>query len=450
MNAKYEVIFNKLVKAYYNGNFDEVILEILSSSKESKEDILRIISSLCGVSIPFDENYVYNLKKAITDYTVNKRLIEKLDCSGEKCERGADGKFNCERVCPFDAIIFDTGNNSISIKEDACIGCGKCVDECYSGKILDKVEFLPLVQLLKENSTVIAAVAPAIIGQFGDNVTMEQLRAAFIKLGFKDMVEVAMAADILSIKEAVEFNRHVKSPEDLLITSCCCPMWVGMLKKVYGQLIPSLSPSVSPMIATGRIIKSINKDVKVVFIGPCIAKKAEAKDSDIKGAIDFVLTFQELREIFNALDIHPEEMDEVITKEYAARGGRLYARTGGVSIAVREILEELYPDQIKNYNAVQANGVPECKEILNKALKGVASASFIEGMGCIGGCVGGPKAIIPRGEGKKHVDEFAYSSPIKVAVHSEELDRILSYLKINSLKDFEDNDKISVLDRKFN
>ena len=123
---------------------------------------------------------------------------------------------------------------------------------------------------------------------------MDQLRAAFIQMGFTDMIEVAFAADILSIKEAVEFNKHVKGPNDLMITSCCCPMWVGMLKKVYNELIDDLSPSVSPMVAAGRVIKKLNPDAKVVFVGPCIAKKAEAKEKDVAGAIDFVLTSKRL------------------------------------------------------------------------------------------------------------------------------------------------------------
>ncbi|MDZ4957127.1 iron hydrogenase, partial [Clostridium perfringens] len=149
---------------------------------------------------------------------------------------------------------------------------------------------------------VIAAVAPAIMGQFGENVSMDQLRSAFIKIGFSDMVEVAFAADMLTIKEAVEFNRHVNEPNDLMITSCCCPIWVGMLKKIYKELVPDLSPSVSPMIATARVIKKLNPDAKVVFIGPCIAKKAEPKDPDLIGDIDFVLTFQELDNIFKVLE----------------------------------------------------------------------------------------------------------------------------------------------------
>lgn len=125
---------------------------------------------------------------------------------------------------------------------------------------------MPIVNLLKNNKKVIAAVAPAIAGQFGEDVTLEQLREAFIKVGFSDMVEVAFAADMLTIKEAVEFDHHVSKKGDIMITSCCCPMWVGMLRKVYNELVKDVSPSVSPMIAMGRVLKKLNPDVKVVFV----------------------------------------------------------------------------------------------------------------------------------------------------------------------------------------
>ena len=279
-------------------------------------------------------------------------------------------KFNCQASCPFDAILYDKNEKSTYIDADRCLSCGLCVDSCKNGLILDKVEFLPIVDLIKNNKTVIAAVAPAISGQFGDNVTMDQLRAAFIKIGFTDMIEVAFAADVLTIKEAVEFDKHVHGPNDLMITSCCCPMWIGMLRKVYKELIPDLSPSVSPMVATARIIKKLNKDAKVVFIGPCIAKKAEAKDKDLNDAVDFVLTFQELYEIFKTLNIDPEKLEGVPSIEYASRGGRLYARSGGVSIAVSETIEELYPHKFKYFKATKASGIKECKELLENALKG--------------------------------------------------------------------------------
>lgn len=449
MNSKHIDLFNTLIEAYYNGNFDETLNKIITCHEKSPQETFAIITSLCGVNIEFDNNYVYNLKKAITNYNVNKKIVEKLECSSANCQADKQSMYTCQKACPFNAIKFDAKNNTTFIDNDACIDCGLCVDSCKNGRILDKVEFIPIMDLIKNNKTVIAAVAPAIMGQFGDDVTMDQLRAAFIKIGFTDMIEVAFAADMLTVKEAVEFNKHVKSPNDLMITSCCCPMWVGMLKKVYKELLPNLSPSVSPMIAAGRVIKEINKDAKVVFIGPCIAKKAEAKDKDIAGAIDFVLTFEEVNDIFKAFGFHPRDLEEIPTIEYTSKGGRLYARTGGVSLAVKEAVEELYPSNLKNFKAVQVEGVKQCKEILNLALKGEANASFIEGMGCIGGCVGGPKILVPPSQGKTAVDNFAYDSSIKVAVHSNVLDDILEKLNITSLKDFEDPSKISILEREF-
>ena len=449
MNNKYVELFDVLIKSYYNGNFEETLNKIITCHEKSPQETFAIITSLCGVDIKFDNNYVYNLKKAITEYNVNKKIVKKLECSNSNCKPDKNNNYSCQKACPFHAIMYDNENKTTAINESICIDCGICVDACKDGRILDKIEFLPIMNLIKNNKTVIAAVAPAIMGQFGEDVTMDQLRAAFIKLGFTDMIEVAFAADILTIKESVEFNKHVNSTNDLMITSCCCPMWVGMLKKVYKDLIPNLSPSVSPMIAAGRVIKALNKDAKVVFIGPCIAKKSEATAPDVAGAIDFVLTFQELNDIFNTFNFHPRDLKGVPSIEYTSKGGRLYARSGGVSIAISEAIEELYPNKIKYFKSKKAEGVKECKELLDKALSGKLNATFLEGMGCVGGCVGGPKILVPASDAKKAVDNFAYDASIKVAVHSKILDDVLEKIGITSLDDFEDSKKINMLEREF-
>ena len=450
MHNKYTDLFDILVRSYYEGNFDDTLSKVMVCHEVSPQETFKIITSLCGVSLEFDNNYVYNIKKAITNYAVNKKFIEKLDSCNINCKENKDKKFNCQAACPFDAILYDYNNKSTYINYDLCVGCGLCIDSCKDGKLLDKIDFIPIADLIKNNKTVIAAVAPAITGQFGENVSLDQLRASLIKIGFSDMIEVAFAADMLTIKEAVEFNKHVNGPDDLMITSCCCPMWVGMLKRVYKELVPDLSPSVSPMIAVGRIIKKLNPKAKVVFIGPCIAKKAEAKEKDLVNDIDFVLTFQELDNIFKALEIDPSKLEGIPTKDYASKGGRLYARTGGVSIAVSEAIEELYPEKSKLFKSAKAEGVKECKDILNKALSGEVKANFIEGMGCIGGCVGGPKALIAKEQGKIYVDNLAYNSPIKVATHSNTMDEVLEKLNITSLKDFEDDKKTEIFHRNFN
>lgn len=449
MNSKYIDLFDTLVKAYYEGNFDDTLDNIMVCHEKSPQDTFNIITSLCGVDVKFDNNYKYNLKKAITTHAVTQKIVKKLDCSSTNCSKDNNNKFTCQRACPFNAIMFDNNNNSTYINNDICINCGICIDSCKNGRILDKVEFFPIIDLIKNNKTVIAAVAPAIIGQFGKDVSMDQLREAFISIGFSDMIEVAFAADLLTIKESVEFNKHVKSPKDLMITSCCCPMWVGMLKKVYKELMPDLSPSVSPMIAAGRIIKALNPEAKVVFIGPCIAKKAEAKEKDVAGAIDFVLTFQELNDIFNALSINPKNLKGIPSVEYTSTCGRSYARVGGVTKAIKDTVKELYPNKIENFRAYRANGIKECKEILNDALAGNINFSFLEGMGCVGGCVGGPKILISPEEGKEAVDKFAHDSSIKVPVFSPLLQDILVKLNITSLEDFINDDKIKILKRDF-
>lgn len=449
MKKEYEALFKRIVKAYYEDDFDKVVNEIISDPNFDREEAKSIIATLCGVDVDKDDNYIYNLKKAITDYKVKERIVEKVGSCSDHCKDKDSGLTKCQLACPFNAIVEDKNFGNTYIDDTLCVDCGLCIDACDSGNFIDRIEFVPIMELLKHNKKVVAAVAPAISGQFGDEVTLDQLRSAFIKLGFSDMVEVAFAADMLTIKEAVEFDKHVSKDGGLLITSCCCPMWVGMLKKVYSDLVKDVSPSVSPMIAAGRLIKTLNPDAKVVFIGPCIAKKAEARDKDIDAAIDYVLTFEELKGIFDTLDIKPGELHGVPSIEYASRGGRLYARTGGVSIAVSEAIEELFPEKHSIFKAVQANGVKECKAILEKAQAGEVDANFIEGMGCIGGCVGGPKALIPRENGREFANKVAYDSPIKVATHSDIMTQVLKELGINSLKDFQDKEKIEIFERTF-
>lgn len=449
MRLEYKKLFERLVKAYYNGDFDAMVDNIVQNEFDSPDEARQVIAKLCGVDVQQDENqFLYNLKKAITHNQVSTNIVTKIEGCDNSCSKDG-GPAKCISACPFDAILVDPINSNKYIDYDACLGCGECVKACESGRFIQAIDFMPIAEVLKSGQKVIAAVAPAISGQFGDNVTLDRLREAFISIGFEDMVEVAFAADMLSIKEAVEFDKHVHSSEDLLITSCCCPMWVGMLRKVYADLVKHVSPSVSPMIAMARVIKKLSADTKVVFVGPCVAKKAEAKEKDLVGDVDYVLTFDELKGIFDALEVKPEELKGLPSVEYASRGGRLYARTGGVSEAISDIVSELYPDKHTFFKAVQANGVIECKALLAKAQKGEIDATFIEGMGCVGGCVGGPRRLVDAQVGTKAVNEVAYQSPVKVATHSYVMDEVLKRINITSLKDFEDPHKIEMFEREF-
>lgn len=310
-----------------------------------------------------------------------------------------------------------------------CIDCGECMPT-------------PMIELLQDKTTpVFVTVAPAIIGQFGE-ITMGQLRTALKKMGFWDMLEVALFADILTIKEAFLFDHLVTSEDDFFITSCCCPVWFNLIRTKYPEIYRHLSPTVSPMIASGRILKALYPGAKVVFIGPCIAKKAEAKEPELEGAIDFVLNFRELQEIFGALKIHPEELpaDE---KDQASLGGRFYARTGGVSFSVKTVVNRLAPDRVIKLRAEKADGVKACIRVLDTLLhkdanpalkngKGPRIGNFIEGMACPGGCVGGPRTIADPFSATKRVNEFGEDSFILTPFDNLNVLKILNAFGMSS------------------
>jgi iron only hydrogenase large subunit-like protein len=260
-----------------------------------------------------------------------------------------------------------------------------------------------------------ALIAPAFIGQFSDQVTPGMLRNAFKQMGFDGMVEVAVFADILTLKEALEFDQNIISEKDYQLTSCCCPMWIAMIRKIYSDLMPHVPATVSPMIAAGRTVKILHPDAVTVFIGPCVAKKAEAKEADLQGAIDHVLTFQETKELFDLLKVDLT-LFAANEKENSSKAGRIYARVGGVSEAVKDTVERLNPNRKIAIKTRQADGVPDCKAMINELIAGQVTANFFEGMGCIGGCVGGPKSILDKDTAKEHINAYGekalYPTPI--------------------------------------
>ena len=228
------------------------------------------------------------------------------------------------------------------------------------------------------------------------------------------MIEVALFADLLTLKEALEFDAHVKTKDDFLLTSACCPLWMAMIRKMYAPLLSHVPPSVSPMIACGRSIKRIHPDAITVFIGPCIAKKAEAKEKDIADAVDFVLTFSEIQDIFNIAQVDPLTLADDV-RDHSSRAGRIYARTGGVSEAVEQTLNKLKTTHIPLI-ALQADGMTECRSLLEALAHGNITANFLEGMGCKGGCVGGPRVMIKADQGRDNVNGYGeqanYQTPV--------------------------------------
>lgn len=419
----YDDIFSGLVKSAYEGNLEEQMARLN----------------------PAGEGYLNEyIKYASGQGNKNKVVFKVRDCQPQNCHE----ENRCQVACLFQAISRDE-EGRIQIKDDYCSDCGRCVEVCEYGCLVDKKEFIPLVQILKDRTKpVFAVVAPSFIGQFGPEVTPGRLRAALKKLGFYGMVEVALFADILTLKEALEFDIHVRQEGDFVLTSCCCPMWVAMIKKVYGKLVPHISPSVSPMVASGRGVKKIHPGAKVVFIGPCIAKKAEAKEPDIADAIDAVLTFKELRQIFEAVDIDPAQMEED-ESEHSSKAGRIYAYTGGVSRAVADTLNRIRPEKGIKVRAVGANGVRECRKMLQDALEERIEANFYEGMGCIGGCVGGPHVLIDPGLGKEKVREYGEEAESFTPADNPHVLKLLKTLGFMEIDELLEGEKSNLFIREF-
>ena len=353
-----------------------------------------------------------------------------------KCEY----EMACQKSCIFDAITRDE-NGAMKIDPALCTGCAACLDACKMGRLTASRDILPAMKAVRESdSPTYALVAPAFLGQFSNQVTPGRLRSAFKALGFDGMIEVALFADILTLKEALEFNHNIHNDEDYQLTSCCCPMWIALIRKMHHEMMNHVPGSVSPMIACGRVIKQLHPDAVTVFIGPCIAKKSEAREPDIADAIDYVLTFQEVKDIFEAAEIDPALLPWS-DRDHSSRAGRIYAYTGGVSEAVSRTVEQLRPASHAAVRTQQANGIPACQAMIEEIKSGHTNANFYEGMGCPGGCVGGPKAILNKEEGREHVKvygkEAAYATPLENPYVLELLHR----LNINTVEELlEEND----------
>lgn len=362
------------------------------------------------------------------------------------CDCSAGQKEACQRACPFDALTLDREGN-VNAAESGCLGCGECIANCNARKLTESRDLLPALAAIRNASTpVYAMIAPAFVNQYSESVTPGKLRTAFKKIGFSGMVEVALFADILTLKEALEFDSKINTEQDYQLTSCCCPMWIGMIRKVFSQLMPHVPASVSPMVACGRAIKALHPGAVTVFIGPCLAKKAEAREADIRDSTDFVLTFQEIQDLFDFAGIHPAELEED-SHDHSSRAGRIYAGSGGVSEAVRATVERINPGREIAVHTRHADGVPACKVMLNDILAGKGGANFYEGMGCVGGCIGGPRSLVSREDGRRSVIRYGSQASYGTPVDNPYVIALLHQLNLDSTEDLLEHSDL--FERKF-
>lgn len=433
-------VFREVIRILWNGGSSKDISDLVSrliKNGRYKESEAAILKKQINVSMGLDPNGMNTEMSSDIDAAFNLSGVERplVAVLEELCDicRTENREKPCAGGCAHGAADY-SGEKGIIIDNDKCLSCGTCIPDCPLDAIVDKIEFVPIIKHLKEKKRqVYAIVAPAFIGQFGEGIKAGQVRSALKLIGFRDMIEVAILADLLTLREAYEFEKLVHNREDYMITSCCCPIWMNMVQKGYRSLLDHFSPAVSPMIATGRVLKELHEAAIVVFIGPCIAKKNEAKDEKLKGAVDFVLTFREMEEVFKALEIDIETMVDD-HKEQSSLGGRIYGMTGGVSKSVEMVVKRLL-GEAADFRPVQADGVKACKDILDKLKTGDLDANFIEGMGCKGGCVGGPRSILNIEKASKELNRYG-----EAAVFKNPLDngRIATIMEKTGIKGAED------------
>lgn len=303
----------------------------------------------------------------------------------------------CKKSCPVDAITMDE-NGIVVIDEDKCIQCGNCIHSCPFGAIGSKTFMVDVINLIRAGKKVVAMVAPATEGQFGPDITMASWKNALKAIGFADMIEVALGGDMTAEAEAAEWAEAYK--EGKKMTTSCCPAFVNMIKQHFPMLLDNMSTTVSPMCGVSRMVKAQDPEAITVFIGPCIAKKSETLDLNIQGNADYAMTFGEIRAMMRAKDIELEPA----ANEYQEGSvfGKRFGNSGGVTAAVVQCFKEM--NENIEPNVMQCNGAAECKKALTLLKVGKLPADFVEGMVCVGGCVGGPSKHKSEPEAKKARD----------------------------------------------
>lgn len=322
----------------------------------------------------------------------------------------------CQAACGMDAIGMDEHGRA-TINQEKCVSCGQCLVSCPFGAIVDKGQIYQVVRSIMNGDKVIAIMAPAFVRQFGKDVTVPKLVAGLKKLGFAHVVEVAIGADICAVEEARDFVENVPEHQSFMATSCC-PAWHAMVHKLFPAQAKNISMTLTPMVYTARMVKKEEPDAKIVFVGPCAAKKLEAIRENIRSDVDFVLTFEELQGMFEAKEIDFAALeDDPDIRNAGTAAGRGFAVAGGVAQAVVDIIHEQHPDmEIKVANA---EGLRDCRKMMTMAKAGKYNGYLLEGMACPGGCIAGAGTMLSLDQAAKAVEFAQKASNKKNPLESE-------------------------------
>ncbi len=344
-------------------------------------------------AITFDENHVAH---------IDKSKCKECGMCARVCPYSAIHNYKrpCETACKIKAISMGDEKQAC-IDNNKCISCGACVYQCPFGAIMDKSYILNVIDMLKKSNNntaykVFAVVAPSISSQF-TYAKLGQVITGLKKLGFYTVIEAALGADMVAQKESVELA------EKGFLTSSCCPAFVSYIEKAFPNLKEYVSHNLSPMGTIAKYIKEHEGACKVVFIGPCTAKKAEILKDEVKPYVDSVITFEELQALFDSKDIDITTLDLDVL-DNASYYGRIFARSGGLSDAVKEgLLEQNIEFDLK---AIPCDGIEACRQALLQKNRNTLDANFIEGMACIGGCIGGAGCLTHGEKNKAEVDKY--------------------------------------------
>lgn len=343
----------------------------------------------------------------------NRPVIDKEKCI--EC-----GK--CVQSCPYNAIIHQqrpcvqsckvkaiTMNEEKKARIDMnkCIMCGACVYQCPFGAIQDKSFIMECIDILQgsENNTkykVHAVIAPAIVSQF-KYAAIEQVITGIKKLGFHQVTEAALGADVVLYHEAQEFK------EKRLMTTSCCPSFVMFVEKNFPELKQYISSSNSPMVEAANMIKRTDPNAKVVFIGPCTSKKMEFRMPKTKGAIDCVISFEELQAFLDARDIDVASLENT-PLDNASYYGRIFAKSCGIAQGIRAVGESM---GVEGIVPIAMSGIDQCRMNLLKLKMGRAAENFFEGMACDGGCINGALCLHHGMRNMVDVDNYGKSAKEK-------------------------------------
>ena len=344
-------------------------------------------------AITFDQNHVAHIDKS--------KCVECGACA-KVCPYTAivSRKRPCQNACKVKAISMNE-QKAAKIDNSKCIQCGACVYQCPFGAIMDKSYMVNVIDMIKKSENnkkykVYAVVAPSISSQF-KYAKLGQVITGLKELGFHTVVEAALGADMVAQAESRELA------EKGFLTSSCCPAFVQYIKTAFPNLLEFVSHNPSPMAALAKYIKNTSENAKVVFIGPCTAKKAEAQLDEVKPYVDAVLTFEELQALFDSRDININSLEEGVL-DNASYFGRIFARSGGLSDAVVQGLKE--QDIEFALKPVVCDGIEACRMALMKKSKNVLDGNFIEGLACIGGCIGGAGCLTHGEKNKAEVDKY--------------------------------------------